>query len=112
MSKMGGSCGGPYWPVRQSPTEHSEKFEQESKRIAFKHDAEFAVVNQLPRHSPWWRKNKVYLKYIEFLSDLKKRKYKINKRPALVVSLNEKFLTLYDWDDLEKKVNKFIITAM
>ena len=112
MSKCGGSCGGPYWPIRQSPTIKSQKFELEAKRIAFKLRAEFKTINELPQEAKWWMKNKIYLRYIEFISDVKKRKYKIQKRPALVLTMNDKFEVYYDWVDLEKKVNDFRIKAL
>jgi hypothetical protein len=107
MSKAGGSCGGPYWPVRQSPTDKTQKFEMEAKRIAFKNRAEFSVVNELPPNPNWWMKNKIYIRWVEFVSDSKKRKYKIKQRPALVVSENNKFEVFYDWEDLEKRVDRF-----
>jgi hypothetical protein len=112
MSKCGGSCGGPYWPVRQSSTEKSEKFEQEAKRVAEKLSAEFTIVNQLPRHSPWWKKNKIYLRWIEHVSNKKQRKYGIKLRPALVVIQNENFVTIYDWKGMEKIINKFRIETI
>lgn len=112
MSKCGGSCGGPYWPIRQSATKNTRKFELEAKRIAFKLRADFSIVNQLPPHSPWWKKNKVYLKWMEMKGNHKKRKYGIEHRPALVVSLNDKYKAFYDWDELENKINRFVITAM
>jgi hypothetical protein len=112
MSKCGGSCGGPYWPVRQSQSKKSQLFEREVKRISQKLDAEFSIINELPRHPAWWMKNKVYLRWIEFVSNNKKRKYKIKQRPALVVTMNDKFEVIYDWDELEKKVNDFKLKAM
>ncbi len=111
MSKCGGSCGGPYWPVRQSPTKDSERFEMEAKRVAFKLRSDFTVVNELPLKPEWWMKNKVYLRWLEFVSDNKKRKYNIKQRPALLVTMNDKFEVFYDWHDLEKKVNNFRIKA-
>ena len=112
LSKCGGSCGGPYYPVRQSSTRASMKFEQEAKRVADKLKADFTIINQLPPHSPWWKKNKVYLRYLEFVADSKRRKYGIKRKPALVVSVNDKYITLYDWEELEKKVNDFVVKSM
>jgi hypothetical protein len=112
MSKAGGSCGGPYWPVRQTASRNSEKFEMEAKRIAFKNRAEFSVVNELPPNPNWWMKNKIYLRWIEFVSNNKKRKFKIKQRPALVVSENNKFEVFYEWEDLEKKVDRFRSKAL
>jgi hypothetical protein len=112
MSKCGGSCGGPYWPVRQSPSEKSLKFEIEAKRIAFKLKADFSVVNQLPYNSPWWKRNKIYLRWLEMKSDHLRRKYRVSHRPALVVTENGKHLTIYDWEDLEMKINNFRIKVM
>jgi hypothetical protein len=107
MAKAGGSCGGPYWPVRQSPTDKTRKFEMEAKRVAFKMHSEFSVVNELPPHPEWWMKNKIYIRWIEHLSNSKKRKYGIKSRPALVVSINDQFKVFYSSEELEKKINEF-----
>jgi hypothetical protein len=112
MSKAGGSCGGPYWPVRQSATKSTQKFELEAKRIAFKNRAEFIIINGLPPNPEWWMKNKIYLRWIEHVSNSKKRKYKIKQRPALVISQNGEFEVFYDWEDLEKKVDLFRLKAL
>jgi hypothetical protein len=69
-------------------------------------------LNQLPPHSPWWKKNKAYFRWLLFKSDRKKKKYGIKQKPALVITFNNKHKTIYNWENLEKVVNDFIIKAM
>lgn len=112
MSKAGGTCGGPYWPVRRTPTKPSQKFETEAKRIAYKLKAEFDIPNELPERIPWWKRNTLTIKWMLLKAKRKMRKYGVTKKPALVVTLNKKSKAFYNASDLEKKVNNFIIQAM
>ncbi len=112
FSKAGGSCGGPYYPVRQTATLESLKFEGEAKNIAYKFNADFTIVNQLPPNSPWWKKNEAYLKWMNYKARRLARKYKLEHKPALVVGIGAKHLTAYDTQNLEKKISKFKVQAL
>jgi hypothetical protein len=112
MAKAGGSCGGPYYPVRQSASPSSLKFEVEAKRIAHKFGAEFTIMNQLPPHSPWWKKNEAYLRWMNYKARKLIRKYGVDHKPALVVRINDKHMIVYDDRDLEKNINKFKVQAL
>ena len=112
LSKCGGGCGGPFWPVRQSSTKDTLLFENEAKRIAHWLGGTFSVVNVLPNNAPWWKKNTLYLKWLGFKTDLLLRKYNIKHRPALVVSVNEKYRTFYTRADLERKIQRFLVQAI
>ena len=112
MAKAGGSCGGPYYPVRQSASLKSLKFESEAKRIANKLGAEFTIINQLPQRSPWWKKNEAYLRWMNRKARKLVKKYGIDHKPALVVRIGDKHMIVYDEQDLEKKVNKFKVQAL
>ena len=112
MSKAGGSCGGPYYPVRQSASKPSLKFEAEAKLVAQKTGAEFTIMNQLPPRSPWWKKNEAYLRWMNRKARKLVRKYGIDHKPALVVRIGDKHMIVYDDQDLEKKVNKFKVQAL
>jgi hypothetical protein len=111
MSKCGGGCGGPFWPVRRSSTDKTMRFELEAKRIASKFRAEFSVINALSSHAQWWKKNTIYMKWLGMKADIKQRKYKIKHKPALVVRLGDKSTVFYDLAELEKKVRDFVATA-
>ncbi|WP_455392460.1 hypothetical protein [[Eubacterium] cellulosolvens] len=112
LSKCGGGCGGPYWPVRQSANNESLKFEAESKRLAERFHSEFDVVNELPPNSPWWKKNTLYLKWLGFKADRKQHRYGVKRKPALVVKFKNKSKAFYTWKGLENKIQKFISKAM
>jgi len=112
FSKCGGGCGGPYWPVRQSPNNDTLKFEMEAKRLAARFKGEFSIVNELPPHSPWWKRNTLYLKWLGMKADRKQRKFGVKRKPALIVRLNNKNKTFYTWEGLEKKIQQFIVQAM
>ena len=111
LSKCGGGCGGPFWPVRRSPTRDAQKFELEAKRVASKLHSEFKVVNELPNNPPWWMKNTLYIKWLGLKSDYLKRKYRIKSKPALVVKVMDRSKAFYNWSDLEKNVRKFVTQA-
>jgi hypothetical protein len=111
LSKCGGGCGGPFWPVRQSTTNETQKFESEAKRLADRYQGEFSIVNELPPKSPWWKKNTIYLKWLGFKADRKQRKYGVKHKPALVVRIKKLNKTFYTWEGLENNVQKFLIQA-
>ncbi len=111
LSKAGGGCGGPFWPVKQSVSRKTQRFEFEAKRIASELGGNFSVVNALTRNAPWWKRNTIYLKWLGMKSDLKQRKYGLKHKPALVVRTGKKAKVFYDLDDLEKGVRNFISQA-
>jgi hypothetical protein len=111
LSKCGGGCGGPFWPVRQSPTNETQKFESEAKRLANRFQGEFSIVNELPPKAPWWKKNTLYLKWLGFKADRKQRKYGVEHKPALVVRVNKLNKTFYTFKGLENNIQKFLIQA-
>jgi len=111
LSKCGGGCGGPYWPVRQSTTNETLKFESEAKRLADRFHGEFSIVNELPPNSPWWKKNTLYLKWLGFKADRKQKKYSVKRKPALVVRVNKTNKAFYSLEGLENNIQKFLIQA-
>ena len=112
LSKCGAGYGGPFWPVRQSPSHKTLKFESEAKRLASRFHGKFSIVNELPPNSPWWKRNTICLKWLAFIAERKQRKYGVKSKPALVVKLNEKSKTFYTWDGLENDIQRFVIQAM
>jgi hypothetical protein len=111
LSKCGGGCGGPFWPVRQSPTKSTRQLELEAKRIASKLRIEFEVMNTLPEDPPWWKKNTLYIKWLSLKSDYLKHKYGLKTKPALVVKVMDKAKAFYDITNLEKNIRDFITQA-